>query len=59
CLRFPLISSIPHHAPLSTSLPLPHFNPRCDFFGYIFGLINSWCSAPPLVLALTQTATSW
>ncbi|VUZ44375.1 unnamed protein product [Hymenolepis diminuta] len=32
---------------------------RCGFLEYIFGLLNSWCSASQLLLALTQTATNW
>ncbi|KAM3182512.1 hypothetical protein ACTXT7_012231 [Hymenolepis weldensis] len=62
-----LILNIPWywHAPLSISpslfLPpsLTRYNPRCGFLDYIFGLINSWCSAPQLLSALTQTATNW
>ncbi|KAM3177689.1 hypothetical protein ACTXT7_004021 [Hymenolepis weldensis] len=53
------IASLPQHAPLSLSLSLTHFNPRCGSLVYIFGLIDSWCSAPRLLLALTQTATNW
>ncbi|VUZ54260.1 unnamed protein product [Hymenolepis diminuta] len=55
-LRFLLTSLF-----LSTfpSLSLTRLNPRCGFLEYIFGLINSWCSAPELFLALTQTATDW
>ncbi|VUZ54704.1 unnamed protein product, partial [Hymenolepis diminuta] len=38
---------------------LPLSVTRCDFLEYIFGLLNSWCSASQLLLALTQTATNW
>ncbi|VUZ40354.1 unnamed protein product, partial [Hymenolepis diminuta] len=59
-LPFLLISSLPQHAPLSISLFLCHsLQTRCGFHEYIFGLINSWCSAPQLLLALTQTAANW
>ncbi|VUZ52468.1 unnamed protein product [Hymenolepis diminuta] len=59
-LRVLLISSLPRHALLSILLSLHHsFQTRCDFLEYIFGLINSWCSALQLLLALTQTATKW
>ncbi|KAM3175338.1 hypothetical protein ACTXT7_008733 [Hymenolepis weldensis] len=53
------------HAPLPISpslflpLSLTRYNPRCGFLDYIFGLINSWYSAPQLLLALTQTAANW
>ncbi|VUZ40885.1 unnamed protein product [Hymenolepis diminuta] len=44
----------------SLSLSLCYsFQTRCGFLEYIFGLINSWCSALQLLLALTQTATNW
>ncbi|VUZ39926.1 unnamed protein product [Hymenolepis diminuta] len=57
-LRFLLISSLLQHAPLS--IPLYYsFQTRCGFLEYIFGLLNSWCSASQLLLALTQTATNW
>ncbi|VUZ49971.1 unnamed protein product [Hymenolepis diminuta] len=51
------ISSLPQHAapPLSLPLSVTH----CGFLEYIFGLLNSWCSASQLLLALTQTATNW
>ncbi|VUZ39317.1 unnamed protein product, partial [Hymenolepis diminuta] len=58
-LRFLLVSSLPHHAPLSTFLSITWIKTRCDFLEYIFGLINSWCSASQLPLALTLTATNW
>ncbi|VUZ40739.1 unnamed protein product [Hymenolepis diminuta] len=46
--------------PLSLSLSLCHsFQTRCYFFEYIFGPINSWCSASQLFLALTQTGAIW
>ncbi|VUZ39311.1 unnamed protein product [Hymenolepis diminuta] len=50
--------SLPHHAALplfSLSLSVTH----CGFLKYIFGLLNSWCSASQLLLALTLTATNW
>ncbi|VUZ55453.1 unnamed protein product [Hymenolepis diminuta] len=59
-LRFLLIS-LPQLAPplsLSLSLSLTRFNSRYGFLEYIFGLINSSCSAPRLLLALTQTASN-
>ncbi|KAM3177092.1 hypothetical protein ACTXT7_005194 [Hymenolepis weldensis] len=40
------------------SLLFTRFNPRCGSLKYIFSLINSWCSAPRLLLALTQAATN-
>ncbi|VUZ41591.1 unnamed protein product [Hymenolepis diminuta] len=51
------IPSLPQHAALPLSLPLSvtHWG----FLEYIFGLLNSWCSASQLLLALTQTATNW
>ncbi|VUZ53441.1 unnamed protein product [Hymenolepis diminuta] len=56
-LRFLLIYSLPHHAPLplSFSLSLSLSVTRLKLL-YIFGLINSWCPASQLLLALTQTA---
>ncbi|VUZ40219.1 unnamed protein product [Hymenolepis diminuta] len=51
------ISSLPQHAALPLSLPLSVT--RCGFLEYIFGLLNFWCSASQLLLALTQTATNW
>ncbi|VUZ51392.1 unnamed protein product [Hymenolepis diminuta] len=51
-------SPLPQHAP-PLSLSLRHsFQTRCGFLEYIFGLINSWCSASQLLLVLTQTATT-
>ncbi|VUZ54807.1 unnamed protein product [Hymenolepis diminuta] len=52
------ISSLPQYAALSLSLCYL-FQTRCGFLEYIFGLLNSWCSASQLLLALTQTATNW
>ncbi|VUZ45065.1 unnamed protein product, partial [Hymenolepis diminuta] len=49
------ISSPPQH----TTFPLSLSVTRCGFLEYNFDLINSWCSAPRLFLALTQTATNW
>ncbi|VUZ51218.1 unnamed protein product, partial [Hymenolepis diminuta] len=57
-LRLLLINALPQHAPLSISL-CHSFQTRCGCFDYIFGLINSWCSALLLFLALTQTTTDW
>ncbi|VUZ47490.1 unnamed protein product [Hymenolepis diminuta] len=51
------ISSLPQHAALPLSLPLSVT--RCGFLEYMFGLLNSWCSASQLLLALTQTPTNW
>ncbi|VUZ43556.1 unnamed protein product [Hymenolepis diminuta] len=51
------ISSLPQHAALPLSLPLSVTH--CGFLEYIFGLLNSWCSASQLLLAVTQTATKW
>ncbi|VUZ53176.1 unnamed protein product, partial [Hymenolepis diminuta] len=58
-LRLPLIFSLPQHtlSPLPY-LSLTHFNSRCGFLEYIFGLINSWCSTSQLLLALIQTTTN-
>ncbi|VUZ43372.1 unnamed protein product, partial [Hymenolepis diminuta] len=56
-LRFLLISSLSLPR-FPFSLSLTRFNPRCGFLEYIFGLINSWCSAPRLFLAPTRTATN-
>ncbi|VUZ49199.1 unnamed protein product [Hymenolepis diminuta] len=56
-LRFMFIASLPQHFPLSLSL-CHSFQTRC-FLEYIFGLINSWCSALQLVLAIAQTAINW
>ncbi|VUZ51297.1 unnamed protein product [Hymenolepis diminuta] len=42
-------------SPLSLPLSVTH----CGFLEYIFGQLNSWCSASQLLLALTQTATNW
>ncbi|VUZ41774.1 unnamed protein product [Hymenolepis diminuta] len=55
------ISSLPQHAALPLSLPLspPLSVTHCGFLEYMFGLLNSWCSASQLLLALTQTATNW
>ncbi|VUZ56553.1 unnamed protein product [Hymenolepis diminuta] len=50
------ISSLPQHAALPLSLPLSVTH--CGFLEYMFGLLNSWCSASQLLLALTQTATN-
>ncbi|VUZ44855.1 unnamed protein product [Hymenolepis diminuta] len=56
---------LPAHLPSSSaSSPLSpffcnSFQTRCGFLEYIFGLTNSWCSAPRLLQVLTQTATSW
>ncbi|VUZ47558.1 unnamed protein product [Hymenolepis diminuta] len=47
------ISFLPQHAALPLSVT------RCGFLEYMFGLLNSWCSASQLLLALTQTATNW
>ncbi|VUZ48366.1 unnamed protein product [Hymenolepis diminuta] len=56
--RFLFISSLPQRSPLFISLC--HLNQmHCGFLEYIFGLLNSWCSASKLFLALTQTATNW
>ncbi|VUZ52504.1 unnamed protein product [Hymenolepis diminuta] len=45
-----------------STLPLPFLihssQTRCGFLEYIFGLINSWCSASQLSSTLTQTATN-
>ncbi|VUZ38830.1 unnamed protein product, partial [Hymenolepis diminuta] len=51
------ISSLPQHAalPLSPPLSVTH----CGSLEYIFSLLNSWCSASQVFLALTQTATNW
>ncbi|VUZ40435.1 unnamed protein product [Hymenolepis diminuta] len=46
------ISSLPQHAALPLSV-------TCGSLDCIFGLINSWCSAPQFLLAITQTATNW
>ncbi|VUZ52647.1 unnamed protein product [Hymenolepis diminuta] len=43
----------------SLSLSLPLSVTCCGFLEYMFGLLNSWCSASQLLLALTQTATNW
>ncbi|VUZ44758.1 unnamed protein product [Hymenolepis diminuta] len=43
----------------STHAALPLSVTHCGFFEYIFGLLNSWCSAPRFLQALTQTATNW
>ncbi|VUZ48003.1 unnamed protein product, partial [Hymenolepis diminuta] len=43
--------------PLYLSLCLS-FQTRCGSLEYIFGLINFWCSALKLLLALTQPATN-
>ncbi|VUZ45372.1 unnamed protein product [Hymenolepis diminuta] len=51
------LSSLPQHAVLPLSLPLSVTH--CGFLEYIFGLLNSWCSASQLSLAFTQTATKW
>ncbi|VUZ49896.1 unnamed protein product [Hymenolepis diminuta] len=51
------ISSLSQHAALPLSLPLSVTH--CGFLEYMFGLLNSWCSASQLSLALTQTATNW
>ncbi|VUZ50205.1 unnamed protein product [Hymenolepis diminuta] len=56
-LHVQFISSLPQHAALPLSLPLSVT--RCGFLEYMFGLLNSWCSASQLLLALTQTATNW
>ncbi|VUZ54002.1 unnamed protein product [Hymenolepis diminuta] len=56
-LHFLFISSLPQHAVLPLSLPLSVTH--CGFLEYMFGLLNSWCSASRLLLALTQTATNW
>ncbi|VUZ47539.1 unnamed protein product, partial [Hymenolepis diminuta] len=50
------LSSSPRSPPL---LSFTRLNPRCAFLEYIFGLINSWCSALQLFLAFIQTATNW
>ncbi|VDL59219.1 unnamed protein product [Hymenolepis diminuta] len=47
------ISSLSQHAVLPLSVT------HCGFLEYMFGLLNSWCSASQLLLALTQTATNW
>ncbi|VUZ51496.1 unnamed protein product [Hymenolepis diminuta] len=44
---------------LSLSISVTRINTRCSCHDYIIGLINSWCSAPRLLLALTQTTTNW
>ncbi|VUZ44472.1 unnamed protein product [Hymenolepis diminuta] len=51
------ISSLPQHAARPLSLPLSVTH--CGFLDYMFGLLNSWCSASQLLLAFTQTATNW
>ncbi|VUZ48621.1 unnamed protein product [Hymenolepis diminuta] len=48
------ISSLPQHA----ALPLPLSVSHWGFLEYMIGLLNSWCSASQLLLALTQTATN-
>ncbi|VUZ48129.1 unnamed protein product [Hymenolepis diminuta] len=57
-LRFLLISSFPQHPALSISPSLTRFKLIVASSNTV-GLINSWCSAPRLWLALTQTATNW
>ncbi|VUZ52702.1 unnamed protein product [Hymenolepis diminuta] len=47
------ISSLPQHAALPPSVT------HCGFLEYMFGLLNSWCSASQLLLAPTQTAMNW
>ncbi|VUZ55080.1 unnamed protein product [Hymenolepis diminuta] len=51
----PLFLSTLRSLPLSVTL----INTRCGSLEYIFGLINSWCSASQLLIALTQAATNW
>ncbi|VUZ54562.1 unnamed protein product [Hymenolepis diminuta] len=51
------ISSLHQHAALPLSLPLSVTH--CGFLEYMFDLLNSWCSASQLLLALTQTAMNW
>ncbi|VUZ45003.1 unnamed protein product [Hymenolepis diminuta] len=50
------VSSLPQHAALPLSLPLSVTH--CGSLEYIFGQLNSWCSASQLLLALTQAATN-
>ncbi|VUZ43225.1 unnamed protein product [Hymenolepis diminuta] len=54
-LQVLFISSLPTHTALSPPLSVTH----CGFLEYMFGILNSWCSASQLLLALTQTATNW
>ncbi|VUZ43316.1 unnamed protein product [Hymenolepis diminuta] len=59
-LRAPTLPA--HHLSPSARSPLSlchSFQTRCGSLEYNFGQINSWCFAPRLFLALTQTATSW
>ncbi|VUZ42486.1 unnamed protein product [Hymenolepis diminuta] len=53
-LCFLLISYLLQHAPLSTSLSVTRINIRCGSLEYIFGLINSCCSASQLLLAILR-----
>ncbi|VUZ50836.1 unnamed protein product [Hymenolepis diminuta] len=53
-----LLSSSPRSS-LYLSFSRIRINTRCGCLDYILGLINSWCSAPRLLLVLTQTATNW
>ncbi|VUZ56154.1 unnamed protein product [Hymenolepis diminuta] len=43
---------------LRCSLSPPLSVTCCVYLEYIFDLLNSWCSASQLLLALTQTATN-
>ncbi|VUZ42902.1 unnamed protein product [Hymenolepis diminuta] len=47
-----LISSFPQRSPLPLSPT--RFNPYRGFLYYIFGLLNTWCSASQLLLALKR-----
>ncbi|VUZ52862.1 unnamed protein product [Hymenolepis diminuta] len=51
-----LISSLPQHAALPLSLSLLFVVASLNIF---LVLLNFWCSASQLLLALTQTATNW
>ncbi|VUZ47711.1 unnamed protein product [Hymenolepis diminuta] len=53
------ISSLTQRAALPFSLSLSLSVTHCGFIEYMFGLLNSWCSASQLLLALAQTATNW